>query len=453
MPTQTYDYFVIGTGPAGQSVAEAAARNGKTVGIVDYQPFGGTCTLRGCDPKLFIHAAAKAMDYVQRLQGKGFTSLPEFSWQDVQAFRATYTDPIPEKTQEKFDRLEIDAYHGKARFTAPGKLRIDDKVDIEAGRVIIAAGGKPMPFDFPGAELMKTSDDFLYMDALPKHVVIIGGGYIGSEFAHISRVLGAEVTVIAADNNPVSQFDRDLNTLLAKAAEDRGMTLHFGMKATEIVETPDGVRVTAEHRDGTELVVEGSAAFHCAGRAPNIDHLNLKAAGLEHSKKGIKVNNRLATNVPNHYALGDCADAGLDLTPIANREADILINNLFGDATAKIDYYPVPTVAYTLPPIGSVGMTAEEADKSKKKYHINYAETSEDHHNYHQGCPVAGHKIIIDPEKKTIVGAHLIGAGTEEILNLFALAIYEETPVAELRRRLWVYPSGGGKIGSMCKLD
>lgn len=453
MPKHTYDFFVIGTGSAGQKVATAAAKRGKSVGIAEYQPLGGTCSLRGCDPKLFLHAAAKAMDYIQHLRGKGFTSPPEFSWQDVQTYRDTYTDPIPERTQDKFDRLNIDAYRGVARFTGPGKLRVGEDVEIEAGRVIIASGGMPTPLGIQGEEFLQTSDDFLYMDELPEHVIIVGGGYIGSEFAHVARILGAEVTVIAQDNNPVSKFDRDLNSLLAKAAADRGMTLHFGCKAERVEKTSKGVRVFAKQKDGSEVVVEGTKAFHCAGRAPNIDRLQLDNAGIEHSKKGIKVNSRLATNVPLHFALGDCTASGPDLTPVANREADILINNLFGDATAEVDYYPLPTVAYTLPPIGSVGMTAEEAEKSKKEYKINYAETTSEHHAYHKACPVAGYKMIIDPEKEVLVGAHLIGPGTEEMLNLFALAIYEETPISELRRRLWVYPSGGGKIGTMVKLD
>lgn len=448
MPT-TYDYFVIGTGPAGQKIARAAANAGHTVAVADYQPYGGTCPLRGCDPKKVILAAANAMNSVNRLRGKGFTDSPTLSWKDLQSFKNKFTSRVPPGTRERFAKLDIDCYTGKARFTAPNHLIVGDD-EIHAENIVIATGGTPAPLDFPGADLLVTSDGFLDMDDLPQEIIIVGGGYIGAEFAHIACVLGSKVTVIASDVSPVAKFDRDLNDLLARAARERGMTLHFNSKATKVKQLSGGrIRVTFEGKDGKENQVEADRAFHAAGRVPNIESLDLEKAGIDFGKKGIAVSPSLRTSVRAHYAVGDCTDSGLDLTPVANAEAGILIDNLFHGKNREIDYYPVPTLAFTIPPIGSVGMTATEAEESDKTLTINYAETTDNFHAAHSNGIVSAHKLIIDTEAEIVLGAHLIGPDTDELINLFTLAITEKIPVARLKRILWAYPTAGSGIGGM----
>lgn len=445
----TYDYFVIGTGPAGQRVATAAARAGHSVAVADYQPYGGTCPLRGCDPKKVLLAAADAANRIDRLRGKGFTDAPAFSWADLQDFKDTFTGPIPEGTRDKFTELGIACYTGKARFTAAHHLRVGND-DLRADAVVIATGATPAPLDFPGADLLVTSDGFLHMDALPKEIVIVGGGYIGAEFAHIATVLGSKVTVIAADDSPVANFDRDLNDLLAQAARKRGMDLHFGTKAARVEELPGGrVKVFFARKDGSEGAVEADRAFHAAGRVPNIKALDLDRAGIDFGKEGIAVSPSLRTSVPAHYAVGDCTDSGLALTPVANAEAGLLTDNLFGGKNRAIDYYPVPTLAFTIPPIGSVGMTATEAEQSAKTLTINFKNTTDAFHNQHQNGTVSAHKIIIDTEAGVVVGAHLLGPGTDELINVFALAIRENIPVERLQAVLWAYPTAGSGIGGM----
>lgn len=447
--TRSYDYFVIGTGPAGQTFASAAAKAGHSVGVADYQPYGGTCPLRGCDPKKVLLAAANAMNDVARLEGKGFTDQPTFSWSDLQAFKATFTEPIPQGTHDKFNKQGIECLHGKARFTAPHKLVVGDD-EVHADHIIIATGGKPAPLDFPGADLLVTSDGFLDMDELPQEIVIVGGGYIGAEFAHIACVLGTKVTVLAADESPVAKFDRDLNDMMAKAATKRGMDLHFSTKATKVEKIGDGrIRVHYETDGGDTGSVEADRAFHAAGRVPNIKALDLDKAGIDYGKKGIAVNDSLRTSVRAHYAVGDCTDSGLDLTPVANHEAKIVVDNLLHGKNRKIDYYPIPTLAFTIPPIGSVGMTAEEADESDKNLTINFKDTTDSFHTAHTNGIVSGFKTIIDEDEGIVLGAHLLGNGTPELINLFALAIIEKIPVERLKKILWAYPTASSGIGGM----
>jgi glutathione reductase (NADPH) len=448
-PTKTYDYFIIGTGPAGQTVASAAAKAGKTVGIADYRPYGGTCPLRGCDPKKVLLAAAKAMNAVERLKGKGFGARPPLDWADLQEWKRSFTEKITPGTLDKFAEQGVECLFGKARFTAPYELEVDG-TRVKADHVIVATGQKPAPLDFPGADLLLTSDQFLDMDDLPESLIIVGGGYIGSEFAHIATVLGAKVTIIAAEENLVDNFDRDLNVLMGKAARERGMTIHFSSQAHKVERTEDNqVTVTAEKEDGTTFTVTADRAFHCAGRVPNIADLKLEAAGIKSGEKGIAVNNQLCTSVPAHYAIGDCNDAGLALTPVASKEAQVVVDNLLHGKNRKVDYSPIPTLAFTIPPIASVGMTAEEAGKSDKNLKINYEVTTSWFATKHQNGLVAAYKTIIDESTDTILGAHLLGAGADEMINLFALAIRKKITTSDLRRMVWGYPTVGGGIGSM----
>lgn len=443
-----YDFFIIGTGPAGQTVATAAAKAGKSVGIVDYRPYGGTCPLRGCDPKKVLLAAARAMNAVDRLKGKGFAARPPFSWGDLQAWKEEFTEKVPPGTLKKLKKQGIDCLHGKAKFVAPHEIEVNG-TKIRAEQVVIATGAQPRPLSFPGAELLLTSDQFLDMAELPASLVIIGGGYIGSEFAHIATVLGCQVTVIAMEDTLVSKFDRDLTPLLADAARERGMTLHFGSKATKVEKIKDGLRITAEREDGETFTVEAAAGLHAAGRVANVEGLELAAAGIAGGKRGIAVSNQLCTSVRAHYAIGDCTDSGLRLTPIASYEARLLVDNLLHKKNRQIDYLPIPTLAFTIPPIASVGMTAAEADESTRKLKINHEVTTHWFGTRHRNSIVSAYKVIIDEATDTILGAHLLGPGADETINLFALAIRQKITTGQLRTQVWAYPTEGGSIGSM----
>lgn len=450
---EPYDYFIIGTGPAGQTVAHAAAEAGHRVGVADYQPYGGTCPLRGCDPKKVLLAAARAMNATDRLKGKGFTARPPFDWAALQKWKNEFTDDIPEGTVSNFEEAGIDCFHGEARFTAPHRLTIGQQ-EIQAENIVIATGATPAPLDFPGAELLKTSDEFLEMKELPGEIVIVGGGYIGAEFAHIACILGASVTVIAAEDSPVAKFDDDLNDLLAGAAAQRGMTLLFSTKATRAESEASGrVRVTVEDQKGQQSTITADQAFHAAGRVPNIRGLGLDNAGIHFGDNGIAVDSSLCTSAPAHYAVGDCNDAGLPLTPVATHEAKLLADNLFRGKTRQIDYYPIPTLAFTIPPIASVGMTAEEAEKSDKNLRINFAETTDWFHTKHANGIVSAHKIIIDQDKDILLGAHLLGPGADELINLFALIIREKIPLENMRNIPWAYPTAGSNLSGMLKTD
>jgi glutathione reductase (NADPH) len=448
MSQKEYDLIVIGAGSCGQSVAQAGTRAGKRTAIVEGRAYGGTCPLRGCDPKLVLHAAAETMHRVHRLSGKGFTEPPGFGWPQMMEWKKTFTDPIPEKSREKMREAGADVYTDYATFRDAHTLQVGhDRLWGET--IVLATGMRPAPLDIPGREHLLTSDDFLSMPDLPDEMVIIGGGYIGSETAHICQALGCRITLIVSEDVPLDKFDHDLADLLRQSDEERGMTVYLRSKATAVEQRGDRYAVTVEREDGDRLEVSTDRVIHCAGRIPNIERLDLDRAGIRYGKKGIGVNERLQTNLPHVYAVGDCADSGLPLTPVGTYAASLLNDNLFRGRDRRVDYYPIPTVAFCLPGIASVGMTADEAEKAGDRIKTVYEVTTDWYHPHHHNATVAAGKLFIDTESGVLVGAHLLGPDATELINLCYVAIRREIPVEELGHMIFAYPTPAAVLQSL----
>ena len=451
MSVKEFDLLVVGAGATGQLVATEAADAGKTVAMTEGRAYGGTCPLRGCDPKLVLHAAAEAMYHVDRLRGKGFTSTPGFSWPDLMAWKRSFTEPIPQKAREKMEEHGIEVYSDYASFVDPHTMQFGD-TRVKGKTIVLATGMKPAPLDIPGNEHLYHSDDFLDMDDLPAEMVVIGGGYIGTESAHVATALGCKVKMIVTESVPLDKFDHDLADLLRKSDEERGMTFHLNSKATEVRKQGNRFEVDVEGEDGSTSTVTTDRVLHCAGRVPNTDELRLDRVGIEVTdKKKIKVDQELRTTLPHVYAVGDCSDGGLPLTPVGTYEAAIVSHNLFTDKDERTDYYPIPTVAFCLPGMASVGMTAKEYKEAKDERSIKmyYKDASDWYHARHLNSPVFAYKLFVDEEKDVLLGAHLLGPGVPELINLFYLAIKEKTKVSVLKRLLWAYPTACSTVKSM----
>lgn len=448
-----YDVIVIGAGPAGQSVAIAAADAGKSVAMTEGRDYGGTCPLRGCDPKILLHAAAETMFRTDRMRGKGFTSAPGFSWPDLMEWKRSFTEPLPEEAQEKMDDHGINTYSEYATFVDAHTLRFGDQ-EVRGETIVLATGMKPAPLDIPGKEHLLTSDDFLDMDDLPAEMVIIGSGYIGSESGHISHALGCKITMIASQSVPLSKFDSDLSRLLMKADQKRGIQYYTNHKAVAVRKQGNRYEVDAEDENGKITTLTTDRVLHCAGRVPNTKSLDLDAAGIEYDDKlRIKVNGKLQTNVPHIYAVGDCNDSGLPLTPVGNYEAEVLNGNLFGDKDDSTDLDTIPTVAFCLPGMASVGMTQQEYEEVKESRNISryYKDASDFYHARHINSPAFAFKLFVDEDEQVLLGAHLLGPGVTEMINVLYMAIVEKVPVDRLGGLIYAYPTAASTIKSMLK--
>ncbi|PPK85986.1 glutathione reductase (NADPH) [Neolewinella xylanilytica] len=451
MSDKQYEVIVVGAGSSGQSVALAAVKAGKSAALIEGRAFGGTCPLRGCDPKLVLHAAAEAMYRVERLLGKGFTGKPDFSWSDLMEWKRGFTEPVPESSRAKMRDNGIETYQDYATFIDSHTLDVGG-TRLRGEIIVLATGMRPAPLDIPGNEYLLTSDEFLEMDDLPAEMVVVGGGYIGTETAHIAHALGCQVTMIITEDEPLDKFDHDLAALLRQADEDRGIQYQINSKATAVRKAGDRFEVDVEDTAGQTTTLRTDRVIHCAGRVPNTKRLQLDKVGIEtDEKQRIKVDDGLRTNLDHVYALGDCAASGLPLTPVGTYAASVLNDNLFKGATRKVDYYPIPTVAFALPGMASVGMTAREAEASDRNLSVHYKVANDWFHARHRNAAVFAFKLIVDDDRDVLVGAHLLGPGATELINLLYLVIRQEIPTSEIKRMIFAYPTAASTITSMLR--
>ncbi|MCG2462678.1 NAD(P)/FAD-dependent oxidoreductase [Flavobacteriaceae bacterium F89] len=444
-----YDVFVIGSGMAGMTVANKCASSGLKVGVTDELPFGGTCALRGCDPKKVIIGATEVRDFAMRLKGKGIDTIPDVNWQDVMVFKQSFVDAMPPKIEKGYKHSGIDTYHTSARFLSKNTLMVGTDT-VQADKIVIATGSKPRVLDFEGGNLALSSTDFLNLKELPQSLLFIGGGYIAFEFAHIAARFGANVTIVHRGKRPLENFEQDIVNHLIDATKELGIKLVLETEVSKIRKEDNNFLVTGISK-GKEITYQTEAVFNSAGRPPVIFDLDLEKANIPFSKKGITVNEYLqSTSNPNVYVGGDAADSrGLPLTPVAVMEGHIVASNIIKGNSKKVNYPPMPSVVFTLPTMAAVGLTEVEAKTQKIDYQVNYNKVGNWFNAERLNVKEYAFKTIIDRKNQSILGAHLIGPNAEETINLFALAIKTKMEVNELRTMIFTYPTLSSDIPHM----
>lgn len=447
---QSFDLIAIGTGTAASTVTSACRSEGWEVAIVDSRPFGGTCALRGCDAKKVLVGAAEAIDWNQRLKSKDvLQGNPEIDWPALMRFKRTFTDPVPESREKSFAKSGIKTFHGRARFTGPGAIQIGNDT-LEARYVLIAAGAKPQTLGIPGEEYLTTSDQFLDLDKLPQRIVFIGGGYISMEFAHVAARAGAKVTVLQRDERILPAFDPDLTAQLAERTRELGVDLHLQTIVEAVEKAGDYLKVLGT-RNGEKQIFEADMVVHGAGRVPDIQDMDLQAGGVEAEAKGVTVNEYLqSVSNPNVYSAGDAAaSGGLPLTPVAGLEGKVVAANLLKGNHTQPDYRGIPTVAFTTPPVASVGLSEKAARAEKLEFKVNHSETSGWYSSRRINETCSGFKVLIEQPTGRVLGAHLLGHHAEELINLFALAIKTGINARDLKQTLFAYPTHASDIQYM----
>ena len=217
-----YDVIVIGVGMAGLNVARRTASAGRKVAVVDSRPYGGTCALRGCDPKKVLVGAAEIIDWQRRMTGQGIEGEVRIDWQELMRFKRTFTESVPGNLERSLGGMEVATYHGEARFVDAASLQVGSDI-LTGEHIVIAAGARPRDLGIPGSELVVTSTDFLELESLPERIVFIGGGYISFEFAHLAARAGAAATILHRGERPLEGFDADLVWELVRASEEVGI--------------------------------------------------------------------------------------------------------------------------------------------------------------------------------------------------------------------------------------
>lgn len=446
--TKHYDLVIIGTGTAALVAATRVRKAGWTVAVIDFRPFGGTCALRGCDPKKMLVGGATAIDHVRRMRGNGIQGEARIDWPELIAFKRTFTDPVPEKNEHRYAEQGIDTYHGQARFTGRTTLTVEGET-LEAGHVLIAAGAEPVPLGIPGEEYLATNEDFLALARLPSRIVLVGGGYIAAEFSHIAARAGAQVVVLQRGARMLPQFDPDLVGWLMEKTREIGIDVQTRTTVEAIDKAGSGFAVRAS-ADGESKVFEADLVVHAAGRRPALEALNLEAAGLAHDKGRLHLNEFLqSVSNPAVYAAGDAAQAGPPLTPVSSHDAKVVAANLLKGNHQRPDYAGVPSVAFTVPPIASVGVAEREAADRGLKVRVHSQRASDWFTARQSAEPIYGFKILVDEATDHVLGAHLVGPHVDEVINIFALAIRHGLTAADLKSTMFAYPTGASDIGSM----
>lgn len=446
---RAFDVVVLGTGSAGTSAAARCREAGRSVAIVDVRPYGGTCALRGCDPKKVLVGVAELVDHAWRMQGHGLRGDVGVDWQQLMAFKRTFTDPVPSRTQASLQSQDIATYHGSARFLAPTLLMIGSE-EVTASSVVVATGAQPRHLGIPGEELLIDSERFLDLDHLPERVVFVGGGYISFEFAHVAARAGAHPTIVHGGKRPLKGFDPDLVDRLVSHSRAIGIEVRLGANVVSLERHANGaITVVTDGTNGREAV-EADMVVHGAGREPALEDLHLENAGVAFTKAGVTVNEFLqSVSNPSVYAAGDAADTGVPrLTPVAGQQGRLAAENLLGGNHLRRDAGSVPTVVFTIPALAAVGVTEEQAQARGLHVGIHHEDTNTWYTSRRIAEPVAAFKVIWDQETDRILGAHLLGAQASELINLFQLAIRFGMRRADLRQ-IYAYPTATSDIAYM----
>lgn len=436
-----FDVIVVGTGVTGQSAAADLAAGGKRVAIVDRREYGGTCTLRGCEPKKVLVTAAEVVERAEAQRGHGPAGDLRLDWSSLIAFKREFTDPAPEGIEDYLKGAGVETLHGDARFAGPTTLAVGDAVH-SAEHIVIASGARPAPLGIEGEDLVLTSEGFMAAEQLGRRIVFIGGGYISMEFAHVAAAAGASVTICHRSARVLKGFDPDLAEMLADSYRKAGIE----------VRTDAPVRGVERHGEGLVVVLENGERLPCdmvvhgAGRIPDLEALDLAAGDVAFGRHGVDVDEHLrSVSNPRVWAAGDAADRGLPLTPVGVAQGRIVARNVLGDDVA-FDPAATPSIVFSDPPLAMVGLTEEQAAARGLEVTARLVDSTQWATSLRVGARVSGAKVLVEQKSGRIIGAHLLGHHADEVINVFTVAMVGGLTAADLKALPWAYPTGGWDI-------
>ena len=443
-----YDLVIVGSGTAAMTAAMRVRKAGWTVAMIDFRPFGGTCALRGCDPKRMLGAASEALNFAALMKGQGVLGDLAIDWSALMAFKRSFTDSVPQSTLKRLAENAIDSFHGTAHFIDEHRLDVDGTV-VAGKHFLIATGAEPVALNIPGEDLLVTHEEFLELPHLPGRIVFVGGGYIAAEFSHIAARAGAQVSIVHRGKQMLDRFEPEpVGWLMEKFAE-LGISVHTDTAVQGIEKASSGL-VVRSVRDGRAVDMEADLVVHAAGRMPAIRDLKVENAGIRVEEGRVVLNEFLqSVSQPRVYAAGDSAEVGPPLTPVSSRDATVVATNLLSGNSMKPNYEGVPSVVFTAPPLASVGLTEAKAKEQGLHFRINSRKASDWFTARRVAEPVYGFKVLIEEDTDRILGAHLVGPGVDEVINLFALAIRNHLTSQAVADTVFAYPTGASDVSYM----
>lgn len=448
MNTQHYDLIAIGGGSGGLAVAEKAASFGKKVAIIEGSKMGGTCVNNGCVPKKVMWYAANLAHAVDDANDFGIPATRgKTDWHKLVTGRQNYISNINNYWDGYVADSGIDHINGYARFVDAKRIDVNG-IEYTAEHIVISTGGQPIVPPLPGAELGITSDGFFELDEQPENVAVIGGGYIAVELAGVLRALGSQVSVIALEDRIMERFDPMISDVLQTEMEKQGIHVHCNFQASELAQRSDGITISSV--DGQRL--QGfDTVIWAVGRSPNTRQLNLDTAGVHVERRGIiPVDEFENTNVGGIYAIGDITGKAA-LTPVAIDAGRKLAERLFKEKPgSKTDYANIPSVVFSHPPIGTIGITEAEArDEHGYDVTVYQADFTPMRHALSPHGVTTAMKLVCAGKDEKVVGVHIIGDNADEMLQGFVVAVKMGATKADFDSTMAIHPTSSEELVTM----
>ncbi len=361
-----YDVVFLGSGHSCNHGGMALALSGKKVAFVEADKMGGTCTNYGCDAKILLDGPFAFLDGLKRYEGLCVDADVRLDWTRLMAYKKRAIGVFDPLLEQLFGKLGVDVIRGRGRLTDAHTVAVGDR-SITAEYIVIGTGARNARLDIPGKELTHGSSDFLDLDVMPEHMICIGAGIISMEFASMALLLGKKVTFFEFAPRALAAYPAGYVDALVEKMKGMGAAFHFGEAVASVEKTENGYKVTSK----SGVSAEGDYVLDATGRVANVEELGLEELGIQASRRGIVVDDHLRTAVPNIYASGDVVDKAIPkLTPTAEYESNYIAAQILGLSDAPIAYPPVPNLVFTLPRIGQVGVTVEDAQRDAESYKV-----------------------------------------------------------------------------------
>ena len=444
--TFDYDLFVIGAGSGGVRAARMAANKGKKVAVAEERYLGGTCVNVGCVPKKLFVYASQFPELFHASKGFGWNQAeqPTLDWPTLRDNKTAEIERLNGIYQTLIDNSGADLFNGRATVIGPQQVAVNGKT-YRVRTILVATGGWPFIPDFPGSEHAVSSNEMFFLDQLPKTAVIVGGGYIAVEFAGILNGLGVETHLVYRGSNLLKSFDREMSDKITAGMRNKGVNIHLHTQITNIDKNVDGLHVN--FASGESMSAE--LVLYATGRTANTVGLGLENAGIELRKDGsIPVDENFCTSEPSIYALGDVIDR-VQLTPVAIQEAMVVVDALYSDGLACIDYDNIPTAVFCQPELGTVGL-GEEAARAK------YADISVYTSDFKPMIQTLGGgndritmKLVVDQQSNKVIGCHMVGDHAAEIIQGMGIALKAGATKAHFDATVGIHPSAAEEFVTM----
>lgn len=445
-----YDLVVIGGGSGGVRAARIAAGHGAKVAICEEFRYGGTCVIRGCVPKkMMVYAAHYHEDFEDSRHYGWNTTVDSFDWSRLIANKDTEIDRLNGIYENLLSNAGVEVLYGTASLVDANTVKLNDQ-NLVADKILIATGGTPFLPNIPGVEHAISSNEVFHLKEQPKSAIVVGGGYIAVEFAGIFQGIGTNTTLLYRGPQILRGFDNDVRNHLSGEMVKKGINLQLENNIESIALDSDG-RKFVTLTDGTTQTVD--CVLYATGRKPNVEALNLESAGVALGSKGeIKVDKYSRTNVESVFAVGDVTDR-IALTPVATMEGHAFADTFFGDNERFADHTNVPSAVFSQPPVGSIGLSEEQAREEYANVDTYSSEFRILKHTITDNAERTLMKLIVDADTDIVIGAHMVGPDAAEIMQGIAIAVKAGAKKSDFDATVGIHPSTAEEFCTMRTKD